>query len=172
MKTILVPIDFSPVSRRVLDEAVVLATAVGARIVLQHVVKPPPIATDLAPVVGDIVKLTEELEQHARRHLRRLAQGLAKRGLTVEIVCQQGYPAAFVLAAAEQVGADYIVLGSHGHTAFYDLVLGGTASGVLRHAPCPIVVVPAMPERKPRAKKRSWFKRPVVRSTKRRARST
>ena len=161
MKTILVPIDFSPVSRHVIKEAAALAAAVGGKLVLQHVVKPPAIATDLAPVVGDIIQLTAEVEKAARRHLRRLAQGLAKRNLTVEFMCQQGFPATLVIAAAKDLAVDYIVIGSHGHTAFFDLVLGGTASGVLKHAPCAVMVVPAV--RKPATSRRSWFKRPVVR---------
>jgi universal stress protein A len=44
------------------------------------------------------------------------------------------------------------VLGSHGHTAFYDLLVGSTAAGVLKHAPCPVVVVPPPAPRKARKK--------------------
>jgi nucleotide-binding universal stress UspA family protein len=63
----------------------------------------------------------------------------------VDTVCVQGFPVPVILAQAKELGALYIVLGSHGHTAFYDLVVGGTARGVLRRAGCPVVVVPAQP---------------------------
>jgi nucleotide-binding universal stress UspA family protein len=38
--------------------------------------------------------------------------------------------------------ADFIVMGSHGHGALYNLLIGGTASGVIQKAPCPVVIVP------------------------------
>jgi nucleotide-binding universal stress UspA family protein len=143
MKTILAPIDFSPVSRRVISAATSLAAALDGRVILMHTVKPPTIVTDLAPAVGEAVQIANELEQAAHRHLLSLGKRLAKRGVNVEIVCQQGYPLANILAQAKALPADFIVIGSHGHTAFYDLVLGSTSSGVLKRATCPVVVVPA-----------------------------
>jgi nucleotide-binding universal stress UspA family protein len=46
------------------------------------------------------------------------------------------------------------VMGSHGHTAFYDLLVGSTTHAVLKRAKCPVVIVPprAQPEPKRRAK--------------------
>ncbi|MEO8353471.1 MAG: universal stress protein, partial [Chthoniobacteraceae bacterium] len=40
-------------------------------------------------------------------------------------------------------GADMIVMGSHGHGSFYELLVGSVTSGVLRDARCPVLVVPA-----------------------------
>lgn len=56
MKTVLAAIDFSPVSRAVLKAATELARALRARVVLINVVQPPSIATDLAPVVGEVLR--------------------------------------------------------------------------------------------------------------------
>lgn len=145
MKTILVPIDFSPVSRDVIAEAVALARTLRARVVLVHVVQPPMIVSDLAPLVGEAIQFTAEVEKGSRQHLRRLQQRLAGRGVTVSTVCLQGYPVGQILAQAKALKARYIVVGSHGHTAFYDLVAGSVASGILKRAPCPVVVVPAAP---------------------------
>ncbi|MFN2624413.1 MAG: universal stress protein [Chthoniobacterales bacterium] len=47
---------------------------------------------------------------------------------------------------AEACGADYIVMGSHGHTALYELLVGSTTHNVLMKASCPVVIVP--PEKK------------------------
>jgi nucleotide-binding universal stress UspA family protein len=47
-----------------------------------------------------------------------------------------------ILAQAKKLRADYIVIGSHRHSAFHDLVVGSTTSGVLKRAACPAVVVP------------------------------
>ncbi len=157
MKTILAPIDFSRVSRDVIREAVDLARIVKARVVILHAVQPPPIVTDLAPLAGEALQLTAEIERGARRSLQRLQRALQSRRVTVETLCLQGAPVALIAATAEQLGARYIVIGSHGHTALYDLVAGSTASGVLKHASCPVVVVSAT--RKPAARRR----KPVAR---------
>jgi nucleotide-binding universal stress UspA family protein len=147
MKTILAAIDFSPVSRAVVKVATELARAIRGRIVLINVVQPPVIATELAPLVGEVLQLTDELERGARRHLKRLQERLVAGGATVKAICCQGFPVTTILTRATQEEADYIVLGSHGHTAFYDLVAGSTASGVLKRATCPVVVVPVAPQK-------------------------
>jgi universal stress protein A len=145
MKTILVPLDFSAASRRVVAEAVALASAAKARIVLLHSVAPPPIiVTDLAPLAGEAMQLTGDLEKAALQHLRRTQRDLLERGIQVEIVSTSGFPVTQILAQAKKLNASYIVIGSHGHTAFYDLVIGSVASGVLKRATCPVVVVPAL----------------------------
>ena len=43
----------------------------------------------------------------------------------------------------QAASADYVVMGSHGHTALYDLLVGSTTHGVLMRAKCPVVIVPA-----------------------------
>jgi nucleotide-binding universal stress UspA family protein len=59
-----------------------------------------------------------------------------------------GAPVARILDQAEQRAADYIVLGSHGHTAVYDLLVGSTAHGVLKKATCPVIIVPPSAEQR------------------------
>jgi hypothetical protein len=49
----------------------------------------------------------------------------------------------------------HYVIGSHGHTAFHDLLVGGTASGVLKRATCPVVVVPAPVRKKTKPGKKT-----------------
>jgi nucleotide-binding universal stress UspA family protein len=59
-----------------------------------------------------------------------------------------GHPSAQILDQARRLRADYIVLGSHGHNAIYDLLVGSTAHTVLQKAPCPVVIVPPAPRKK------------------------
>jgi universal stress protein A len=152
MNTVLAAIDFSPVSQKVLSAAIAIARAAGGRVVILNAVQPPAIATDLAPLVGEVLQFTADLERAARRHLQRIQKRLAARRISVETICEQGFAAPLIVAHARDLGASYIVLGSHGHTAFYDLIAGSTASGVLKRAPCPVVVVPAVPVKAKRRK--------------------
>ncbi len=153
MKTILAAIDFSPISGAVLEAATDLARAMRGRVFLLNVVQAPMMATDMAPLVSDLTEFTVEMERGARRRLQKMQTRLAADGIPTKAVCVQGVASSTILAQAKKLGADFIVLGSHGHSAFYDLVAGSTASGVLKRATCCVVIVPATPKKTPRRRK-------------------
>ncbi len=154
MKTVLAPIDFSDVSRRVIDEAIGLARAIGGRLVLLHVVSPASSIPSEFDSSGARAAYLTQAEKHARDELASLQRSLRDEGVTAHVVHQVGQPGVVIVEQAERLEADYLVLGSHGHGAFYELIVGGTASRVLKVAKCPVVVVPAI-ARKPKAGGRS-----------------
>jgi nucleotide-binding universal stress UspA family protein len=138
--TILAAIDFSRASQPVLATAFALAGSAKARLLIVHVVHPPPV-TDPDAGVQMTSEYTAMASETAARQLEDLA-GEIGRGLVVETTHRVGLPARCILDAAEEFGARYIVMGSHGQTALRDLVVGSTTSRVLKHATCPVVVVP------------------------------
>jgi len=149
MKTILVPIDLSTVATPVCDAACELARHMEARLLLLHVVQPPPVmvAEIYALDAGQTEEMLVAAENAGTDRLRDLAARCAKRGVEAETVRRVGLPVVEILAHAKK--AEYIVMGSHGHGAMYDLLVGSTTHGVLRKAPCPVVVIP--PKRRARS---------------------
>lgn len=155
MKTILAPVDFSPVSESVVQEAAELARTFDGRVVLLNIVQPPVILTEYAGLVDNIVELAVAGEKNAARQLETLRDKLQNQFVKTECVQVTGVPVAHILEQAEKHAADYIVMGSHGHTAFYDLLVGSTTHGVLTRAECPVMIVPAaQPVPAPRREKR------------------
>lgn len=148
MKTILTPIDFSPVSDAVVEEACSLARALNGRVVLLSVVQPVIPVYEYAAVVENIAEITAAGEKHAARQLAALEEKLEADFITVDTVSVTGAPIPSIVEHAAKLGADYIVMGSHGHTALYDLLVGSTTHGVLMRARCPVVIVPAPKEKK------------------------
>jgi nucleotide-binding universal stress UspA family protein len=140
MNTVIAPIDFSRASRGVIDEAIRLARSVQGRVVVMHVVKPAVFASEVAPIASTAVEMTAEVERVARAQLQTMQRQLMKKGISVETVCTTGSPIRRIVE--QDQAARYIVMGSHGRTALRQLVVGGTASGVLKKAACPVVVVP------------------------------
>lgn len=144
MKTILVPLDLSAAAVQVCDAACDLAKLIGARPILLHIVTSPPVI--LSDVYAfDARQLTElgaAAEKNATRKLRALSRHCAKRGVRVTTVQRSGVPVTAILAKARSTRARYIVMGSHGHGAMYDLLVGSTTHGVLKSAPCPVIIVP------------------------------
>ena len=94
-------------------------------------------------------------EKTAATQLSAMQQKYGNPDLSVETRQLTGAPAPLILEEAESCGADYIVMGSHGHTPLYDLLVGTTTHGVLKKARCPVVIVPVEPRKtaKKKAKK-------------------
>lgn len=142
MKTILTPVDFSPSTRHVVDAAVSLAQSIGASIVLQHSVQPPMITTDYGIGLDVVQETIQVSEKAARKQLDHLTRTIAEKGLAVTSVMDTGTAAPNILEQAQKLAPAYIVLGTHGHTAFYDLLVGSTTHAVLKQAACPVLIVP------------------------------
>ena len=150
MKTILTPIDFSAISKAVVKSAAELARSLNARLILMHVVQPPVITSEYGAVMANIQEIVALSEKTAARHLELMAHKLQAAGLESTSILLTGSATLHIVDQARKVGADYIVLGSHGHSALYDLLAGSTASGVLKKSPCPVVVVPPVAGKKKR----------------------
>lgn len=148
MKTILAPIDFSVVSDAVVTEAASLARAHQGRVVLLSVVQPPVVLAEYAPVMENIAEITAAGERNAARQLEKIEAKLAADFVAAESVQLTGSPIPLIVEQAEKLDADYIVMGSHGHTALYDLLVGSTTHGVLIRAKCPVVIIPAVKDSK------------------------
>ncbi len=161
MKTILAPIDFSPATAAVVSEAAALARALHARVVLFAVVQPPVVMAEYAPVFENIAEITAAGEKHAVRELAKLEAHLEAELVPHESSHALGSPISQIVDHAAKCDADYIVMGSHGHTALYDLLVGSTTHGVLMRATCPVVIVPA-PKAAPKKPRNNTLAKVVV----------
>lgn len=143
MKTVLAPIDFSPISKHVVREATALAEALGARLVLLHAVAPDVVRTSQAAAREIEGSYLLRAEKHVRDELTKWQLRLRDDGVTAHTVHRIGAAGPQILEQAERLEADYVVMGSHGHGAFYDLLVGSTTMRVLKGAKCRVVIVPA-----------------------------
>lgn len=142
MKTILVCIDFSDITQRVVQTATQLATALGSRVLLLHVAPPEP---DFVPYeVGPQAErdAVAKLLRQEHQKLQVLEQQLINEDVSVEALMVQGPAAQKILQEARVMNADLIVMGSHGHGAVYELLVGSVTETVLRKTHAPVLVVP------------------------------
>ena len=140
--------DHALAAARVGDE---LATWLGARLVLVHVVH-PPLAVG-GPALAPAFTPVAEVEQAARAAARSLLGAVAERiGRPATATRVESGPVALRLEqAAEEEGAELLVVGTRGTGDVHEAFLGSVSGAVLRSARCPVVVVPpavsAVPER-------------------------
>ena len=143
MKTILTPIDFSTATEGVIEAACALANSERAQILLLHVVQPPVLTSDYGLALENFQEAVAMSEKHAAKRLAEFKERIQTRfpDIAIETRLVSGPPISEILNA---VGDDVslIVLGSHGHNAIYDLLVGSTTHGVLRKATRPVGIVP------------------------------
>jgi nucleotide-binding universal stress UspA family protein len=162
MKTILAPVDFSSVSEQVLEVAAELARALQGSVVVFYAVRPAQMATPFEMEIAVSEELTAALEQAADAQLLEFKNLLDEKGVESRVLRLPGYPGTLIVEQARKLSADYIVIGSHSHTALYNVVLGSTTRIVLKSAPCPVIVVPpAKPQTTSLAPQESHAHEPV-----------
>jgi nucleotide-binding universal stress UspA family protein len=93
----------------------------------------------------ELEALLAESNRHADAALLGLST-LVPDGVDLDRVLEHGDPGATIVAVSERVGADVVVVGSHGKGWLKRVVLGSVSAYVVHHAPCPVLVVPAKPE--------------------------
>jgi nucleotide-binding universal stress UspA family protein len=161
MKRILVPIDFSDVTPPVIDLARQLAKALDAEIHLVHVKEltaataPGPLGyglagmPELAPMSGVPVPGFEPMpdaiaeDEGQKSKLAKWQEEIAQGGIKVSLHEPTGAVAEQILNQADDLDADLIVMGTHGHGAMYNLLVGSATKGVLKHITRPVLLVPA-----------------------------
>jgi universal stress protein A len=141
-KIFLVPIDFSANSEQALDYACALAGKLGSTVHLVHAVASPPSGLQVA-LTEDIL---ENLVKEHRDALEKLAAPRRQAATFGEVTVEVGDPRDTIIAAADALRADLIVMGTHGRRGLSRVMMGSVAEDVIRHAPCPVLTVRARRE--------------------------
>jgi len=139
---ILISVDMSTTSARAVDTVRRLFPHQGLRVVVLHVAEPDPsfVGWEAGPeVVRDQLA---DLYRHARREVEAMAASLSDDGIDATGLTIQGAIVDTVLAEAARIEADLIVVGSHGHGAAFNLVIGSVSSGIIKKTAVPVLVVP------------------------------
>jgi nucleotide-binding universal stress UspA family protein len=137
MRTILYPTDFSTDARTAFEVACVLAGEGHGRLVVLHVER-PPLAT-LGGTSGVPPLPNEYNGERLREELQRVQP--VRAGIAVEHRLEYGDPAAVILEVAQDIGADLIVMGTHGRTGLRRLLMGSVAERIVRKASSPVLTV-------------------------------
>jgi nucleotide-binding universal stress UspA family protein len=140
---ILCPTDLSDASSRSLTYAATLARWYQAKLTVLHVVPsfdPMSVrAGDLSAPVRVVYPVSRE---GVLERLRQTVDGAGAASLGAALLAEAGDPARTIVDQAVALGADLVVLGTHGRSGFERLFLGSVAEKALRKAPCPVMTVP------------------------------
>jgi universal stress protein A len=140
-KKLLVPVDFSETSLRALRMAVRMAKQGNTQLHVVHVGSLPYV--DAGPFGGSVpalfVQANDEMALEAKAGLMRVVREEIPEGMEVSTEVRSGFPPEEILDAAEEFGADLIVIGTHGRTGLERVIVGSVAERVIRGAKIPVL---------------------------------
>lgn len=139
---LLVGVDLSESTEKVVKKAEEIARALSARVWLLHVAEPEPdfVGLEVGPQTVRDSLSKEFLGEH--RQIQEIADRLQKAGLDTTGLLIQGATAETILNMTSKLNIDMIVVGSHGRGAMYQLLVGSVSEEVLHKSEIPILVIP------------------------------
>ncbi len=151
---ILVALDHSEVSQQVFEQALNLAKATNASLMLVHVSPfdqgyPSPVypgaysiyPTLNAEIVKEYMKEWEKAQQKGLEYLRSLTGQATAAGVPTEFTQGLSNPSRTICELAQTWGADLIIMGRRGHRGVKEIVLGSVSNYVLHHATCSVLIM-------------------------------
>jgi nucleotide-binding universal stress UspA family protein len=143
MKRIMVAVDFSEVTDEVVSKAITLARALQSQLRILHVDDSAPYSyTPKDDSTTALKPQTAVPPTGGKSMLEAIRSRLSKEQLDADYRLMEGPAADIILSAAKEFAADIIVIGAHEHGKFYHFLFGDTTDSLIRHAHCPILVVP------------------------------
>lgn len=151
MKKILIALDYDPPAQKIAETGYALAKDMNAEVVLLHVVSEAAYYSSLSysPIMGyegfnnlDVLAMAnaDELKKAAGEYLNKTKQHL--NDTSIQTIVKEGDFADGILAAAKEVNADLIVMGSHGRRGLDKVLLGSVAEQVLHKTDIPLFIIP------------------------------
>jgi nucleotide-binding universal stress UspA family protein len=154
LQRILVAVDNSTMGRQVFEEALALARATRANMMILHVLDPEEPGSPQIPMIYNTYSMPldeptiklyqqqwQEFEEQGLKMLQSLADLATGAGVTTEFMQKTGSPTKAICTLADSWGADLIVIGRRGLSGIKEFFLGSVSNYVLHRAPCSVHIV-------------------------------
>ena len=136
---ILVAHDGSAQADKALEEASRMALLMASEVTIITVAPDLCLSDEVSD--SDCKLITESLFSEAESSMKKVTDELAMKGIKAEVVIKEGHPAEMIIDTAKEIGADMIVVGSHGRHGAKMFFLGSVSAKVVEHAPCHVLVI-------------------------------
>jgi len=151
MKKVLIALDYDPTAKKVAEVGFEFAKAMGAEVVLLHVISDPVYysSTDYSPIMGFTGYLnTDPLELNTIEVLKTATLKFLDKtrihlgDTAIQTVVEEGDFADSIVKIAKKLHADMIILGSHSQKWLENIVMGSVTEEVLRQSEIPLLIIP------------------------------
>ena len=147
-KCIMVPLDGSPLAESALPVATTLAQKFGSHIILLRVLDIPPSTVRFQAEVPPrwVTEALRHNYQEVEEYLVDRQDELRQQGFDVQTLVRETSPAEDIIDAAVADDVDLIVMSTHGRGGLARWTFGSVADKVVRHSPCPVLLIRQKPE--------------------------
>ena len=151
MKKVLIALDYDPTAQKIAEDGFALAKAMNAQVVLLHVVADPVYYSSAmySPIMGFGGYMdTEIMQPDIVDHLKKTSNDFLEKSKkhlgddTIEIMVTEGDVADAIVAAAKNITANVIVMGSHSRKWLEQIVMGSVTENVMRQTLIPLFIIP------------------------------
>ncbi len=151
MKKVLIALDYDPTAQKIAEDGFALAKAMSAQVVLLHVVADPVYYSSAmySPIMGFGGYMdTEIMQPDIVDHLKKTSNDFLEKSKkhlgddTIDIMVTEGDVADAIVAAAKNITANVIVMGSHSRKWLEQIVMGSVTENVMRQTLIPLFIIP------------------------------
>jgi len=149
---LLVGVDLSEATEKIVKKAGEIAKELSAQVWLIHVTKPEPADLFIAGYEPDLIENEADPQvvrdsmakrfHNEHRQIQEIADRLRKSGLDATALLVQGATVEMILKEASKLDIDMIIVGSHGRGAMHQLLVGSVSEGVIHDSGRPVLVIP------------------------------
>ena len=141
VKNVLGLLDFSEVTENVVKQSGELAGVYGAKCWLIHVAAPDPefVGYDVGPQYVRDARAEALREEH--QTLAKYKEQLKGQGVNCDALLIQGHVNESILAEIAKLNIDMVVVGSHGRSGLYEILIGSVTQFMLKNASIPVLIV-------------------------------
>ena len=147
VKKILIALDYNPTAKKVAEDGYAMAKAMGAEVILLHVVIDLAMYSSIYPTMGiwqinenGVVDLYENANKNAHKFLDKAKHYLGD--ASIQTFLKEGDTAQMILNISSEMKVDCIVMGSHSQEWLENIVMGSVTEEVLRKTKIPLFIIP------------------------------
>lgn len=139
---LLIAVDDSPISYAAVEHGLALSKLCKSKVTLVSVVAIDPfVGVDFYKIAPAVTDYFMHAEQHAQLRLKDIEQTFLNENIQPQSKIFHGEPAQGILSVADEVGADLIIMGSHGRTGIKKFMLGSVAQAILAQSAIPVLTI-------------------------------
>jgi len=138
IKTVVIPVDFSSTMDKVVDYATSVADQLTAKVHFLYVVNDFQ-GYDMLLTHPSFTEMARDMKNKSEERMTGLVDDYSHLKAGSAGTVKTGDPAEEIVAFAEEIHADMIIIGTHGVKGFEKLIIGSTAEKVVKNAPCPVL---------------------------------
>jgi len=136
--------EFTPHALAAREAAVALARGAGAKLSVLSVyeygkIQEPGLSQEMSARYRE--SYMQQVDAAMEMKMKTLLAGVQGMDIPMTPLLKMGEPRGTIIDTAQRMGADLLVIGAHNKRSVFDVMLGGTAAYVSRHAPCPVIMI-------------------------------